>query len=46
MSGTSLDGLDIAVGDMKYILPLNTIVESLQPKASMIQKIGNGSQEL
>ena len=41
-----LDGLDIAVGDMKYILPLNTIVESLQPKNNMVQKIGNGSQEL
>jgi len=41
-----LDGLDIAVGNMKYILPLNTIVESLQPKDNMIQKIGNGSQEL
>jgi two-component system chemotaxis sensor kinase CheA len=41
-----LDGLDIAVGNMKYILPLNTIVESLQPKANMIQKIGDGTQEL
>ena len=41
-----LDGLDIAVGDMKYILPLSSIVESLQPTSEMIKKIGDGSQEL
>jgi two-component system chemotaxis sensor kinase CheA len=41
-----LDGLDIAVGDMKYILPLSSIVESLQPTTDMIKKIGNGTQEL
>ena len=41
-----LDGLDVAVGDKKYILPLNTIVESLQPQGSMIKKIGNGKEEL
>lgn len=41
-----LDGLDIAVGDMKYILPLSSIVESLQPTSEMIKKIGDGTQEL
>jgi len=41
-----LDGLDIAIGDMKYILPLSSIVESLQPTSEMIKKIGDGSQEL
>lgn len=41
-----LDGLDIAVGDVKYILPLSSIVESLQPTAEMIKKIGDGSQDL
>lgn len=41
-----LDGLDVAVGDKRYILPLNTIVESLQPQASMIKRIGNGAEEL
>jgi len=41
-----LDGLDIAVGKMKYILPLSSIVESLQPTPEMIKKIGDGSQEL
>jgi two-component system chemotaxis sensor kinase CheA len=41
-----LDGLDIAIGTMKYILPLSSIVESLQPTSEMIKKIGDGSQEL
>jgi two-component system chemotaxis sensor kinase CheA len=41
-----LDGLDIAVGDIKYILPLSSIVESLQPTSEMIKKIGDGSQDL
>ncbi len=41
-----LDGLDIAVGDQKYILPLSAIVESLQPTSDMIKKIGDGSQDL
>ena len=41
-----LDGLDIAVGNQKYILPLSSIVESLQPTAEMIKKIGDGSQDL
>ncbi len=41
-----LDGLDIAVGDTKYILPLSAIVESLQPTSEMIKKIGDGTQDL
>ena len=41
-----LDGLDIAVGDQRYILPLSSIVESLQPTSDMIKKIGDGSQDL
>jgi two-component system chemotaxis sensor kinase CheA len=41
-----LDGLDIAVGETKYILPLSSIVESLQPTSDMIKKIGDGSQDL
>jgi len=41
-----LDGLDIAVGDQRYILPLSSIVESLQPSSDMIKKIGDGSQDL
>jgi two-component system chemotaxis sensor kinase CheA len=41
-----LDGLDVSVGNKVYILPLNTIVESLQPKDGMIKRIGNGKEEL
>ena len=41
-----LDGLDIAVGETKYILPLSAIVESLQPTPEMIKKIGDGTQDL
>ena len=41
-----LDGLDIAVGEMKYILPLSAIVESLQPTTDMIKRIGDGTQDL
>ncbi|MDD2887665.1 MAG: chemotaxis protein CheA [Aliarcobacter sp.] len=41
-----LDGLDIRVGSQKYILPLSSIVESLQPTADMIKKIGDGTQDL
>lgn len=41
-----LDGLDIKVGSQKYILPLSSIIESLQPTSEMIKKIGDGSQEL
>ena len=41
-----LDGLNILIGDEKYILPLSLIVESLQPQKSMIKTIGSGNQEL
>ena len=41
-----LDGLDIKVGNQKYILPLSSIVESLQPTSDMIKKIGDGSRDL
>ncbi len=41
-----LDGLDIRVANQKYILPLSSIVESLQPTAGMIKKIGDGTQDL
>ncbi len=41
-----LDGLNIMVGDCKFILPLASIVESLQPDGSMTKTIGDGSEEL
>jgi two-component system chemotaxis sensor kinase CheA len=39
-----LDGLTVNVGDQKYILPLSSVVESLQPRESMIQTNGDGSR--
>ncbi len=41
-----LDGLDIAIGETTYILPLNSIVESIQPSKEMIKKVGDGEEEL
>jgi len=41
-----LDGLNVMVGDRKFILPLSTIVESLQPKGHMIKKIGKNNKEI
>jgi two-component system chemotaxis sensor kinase CheA len=41
-----LDGLDVSVGNARYILPLNAIMESLQPKQDMIKMIGSGGNEL
>lgn len=35
-----LDGMSVAVGDETYIIPLNYVVESLQPGADMIKSIG------
>lgn len=34
-----LDGMSVAVGPETYILPLNTVVESLQPTPAMIRSI-------
>lgn len=41
-----LDGLDISIGDTTYILPLSSIVESIQPTADMIKRVGDGDEEL
>jgi len=38
-----LDGLSVGVGDHRFILPLNAIVESLQPKREAIKTV-NGMQ--
>jgi two-component system chemotaxis sensor kinase CheA len=35
-----LDGMSVAVGADTYIVPLNYVVESLQPTASMIKSVG------
>ena len=35
-----LDGMSVAVGAETYIVPLNYVVESLQPSAAMIKSVG------
>ncbi|MEY4504054.1 MAG: chemotaxis sensory histidine kinase [Pseudomonadota bacterium] len=41
-----LDGLNVSVGNSKFILPLSAIVESLQPTPNMVKALGDGSEEL
>lgn len=41
-----LDGLNIIIGDKKLILPINMIVESLQPYPYMIKKVGENEDEI
>lgn len=41
-----LDGLNILIGDKKFILPLNSIIESLQPKPHMIKHVGESQKEM
>lgn len=41
-----LDGLNVLVGDKQLIMPLNMIVESLQPTQAMIKKIGDDQKEI
>jgi len=38
-----LDGLSVAVGDEKFIIPLNSIIESLQPVADNLKTV-NGTK--
>jgi two-component system chemotaxis sensor kinase CheA len=41
-----LDGLNILIGEQKMIMPLNMIVESLQPAEGMIKRVGDDNQEI
>ena len=41
-----LDGLNVRVGDQRYILPLSSVVESLQPAKTMIKSNGDGSSKI
>jgi len=41
-----LDGLNVKIGQEQLIMPLNMIVESLQPSASMIKKVGSDEKEI
>lgn len=38
-----LDGLSVAVGDEKFIIPLNSIIESLQPAATSLNTVNGRS---
>jgi two-component system, chemotaxis family, sensor kinase CheA len=37
-----LDGMSVRVGEETFILPLNCVMESLQPRADEIYTVGNG----
>ncbi len=41
-----LDGLNILLGEKRFILPLNAIVESLQPQPHMIKHVGESKREI
>jgi two-component system chemotaxis sensor kinase CheA len=41
-----LDGMTVAVGSEVFVLPLNVVVESLQPQASEVRTIGGGDRVL
>ncbi|GHV08891.1 chemotaxis protein CheA [Campylobacterota bacterium] len=41
-----LDGLNVFVGDQRYILPLSAVVESLQPGPKVIKSNGDGSRKI
>lgn len=39
-----LDGMTVAVGDEVFVVPLNTVVESLQPGAADVRTVANKSR--
>ncbi|HEY4582180.1 MAG TPA: chemotaxis protein CheW, partial [Lysobacter sp.] len=41
-----LDGMTVAVGDEVFVVPLNVVVESLQPKDDEVRTIGGGDRVL
>jgi two-component system, chemotaxis family, sensor kinase CheA len=41
-----LDGMSVAVGDETFIVPLNSVVESLQPRAGDVKSIAGQGQVL
>jgi len=41
-----LDGMTVAVGDEVFIVPLNTVIESLQPAASDVRTVANEARLL
>lgn len=41
-----LDGLNVGVGECRYILPLSSVVESLQPSAAQVKYNGDGTRKM
>jgi len=41
-----LDGLNVKIGKEQLIMPLNMIVESLQPTVNMIKRVGSNKKEI
>ena len=41
-----LDGMTVAVGNEVFVVPLNVVVESLQPKGEEVRTIGGGDRVL
>ncbi|MDR0746613.1 MAG: chemotaxis protein CheA [Helicobacteraceae bacterium] len=41
-----LDGLNVSIGENRYILPLSAVVESLQPTEEMIRSSSDGSHKI
>ncbi len=41
-----LDGLNVRVGQQRYILPLSSVVESLQPPPEWVRSNGDGSRQM
>ncbi|HZX80609.1 MAG TPA: chemotaxis protein CheW, partial [Lysobacter sp.] len=41
-----LDGMTVAVGDEVFVVPLNVVVESLQPRGDEVRTIGGGDRVL
>ncbi|MDR3162522.1 MAG: chemotaxis protein CheA [Helicobacteraceae bacterium] len=41
-----LDGLNVTIGENRYILPLSAVVESLQPTEEMIRSSSDGSHKI
>jgi two-component system chemotaxis sensor kinase CheA len=41
-----LDGMTVAVGSEVFVLPLNVVVESLQPRSDEVRTIGGGDRVL
>jgi two-component system chemotaxis sensor kinase CheA len=41
-----LDGLEVQIGKNNFIVPLNTIIEAVQPSKDMIKNVGSSNSEI